>query len=185
VAEGRGKRSPYRFRYDLFSKESPGLSRFTFQKCPHSDLHRDCIGFEPIFSALEYVGEGAPGRICTDTLPGLGRSSLRWNTGAKEPPFRLALNLLCLPNRRIAINALAAKVGYRTWTRTKISQIQSLWSYFGRSGNKLVDSAGIAPATCALGVRCSSLLSYESESTPGRNCTHMTTFEASHPESVR
>lgn len=48
-----------------------------------------------------------------------------------------------------------------------------------------VDSTGIAPATCALGVRCSGLLSYESESTSGRNCTHMTTFEASHPESVR
>ena len=27
--------------------------------------------------------------------------------------------------------------GYGAWTRTKISQIQSLWSYFGRPRNKI------------------------------------------------
>jgi hypothetical protein len=69
------------------ANESGALVRFNFQKCPRSDSHRDWIGFEPIFSALEYAGEsGAPGRIRTDTLPGLSRFSLRWNTGAKDPP---------------------------------------------------------------------------------------------------
>jgi hypothetical protein len=86
----------WRKQEDLHSKpfgpfhlanESGALVRFNFQKCPRSDSHRDWIGFEPIFSALEYAGEsGAPGRIRTDTLPGLSRFSLRWNTGAKDPP---------------------------------------------------------------------------------------------------
>ena len=86
----------WRKQEDLHSKpfgpfrlanESGALVRFNFQKCPRSDSHRDWIGFEPIFSALEYAGEsGAPCRIRTDILPGLSRFSLRWNTGAKDPP---------------------------------------------------------------------------------------------------
>lgn len=75
------------FRSISFSKRIRRACPVQLPKVPALGLARDWIGFEPIFSALEYAGEsGAPGRIRTDTLPGLSRFSLRWNTGAKDPP---------------------------------------------------------------------------------------------------
>ena len=69
----------WRKQEDLHSKpfgpfrlanESGALVRFNFQKCPRSDSHRDWIGFEPIFSALEYAGEsGAPGTVRLALIP--------------------------------------------------------------------------------------------------------------------
>ncbi len=77
MAEGRGN-APHTVSGTISLAKSPrGLSRFTFQKCPRLDSHRDLIGFEPIFSALEYAGEiSAREEIRTLTERFLGSLSL-------------------------------------------------------------------------------------------------------------
>ncbi len=69
--------------------KNPGsLVRFTFLWCPRQDLHLHWSVFEADVSALDYAGlTRAPGRIRTDTWPGLSRLPLlRWATGAKMVP---------------------------------------------------------------------------------------------------
>jgi hypothetical protein len=120
-------------------------------------LHRDLIGFEPIFSSLEYAGEiGAPGRTRTDTLPGLSRLSLLWNTGAKRSAILMCAGLFPIPTGCVAFYALAELEWLSEEDSHRHRQIQSLPSYLlDDPAIRWFDSAGIAPATCALGVRCS------------------------------
>ena len=69
--------------------KNPGsLVRFTFHWCPWQDSHLHWSAFEADVSALDYTGVemNAPGRIRTDTSPGLSRPSLLLDYGSEIGP---------------------------------------------------------------------------------------------------
>jgi hypothetical protein len=136
--EGGGRQktcTPNRFGSICLANSPRKLPGFTFQNCPWQDSHPHLTAFETVASALGYMGENALGRDCTDTDMGLSHAPLRWATRAKRATIQTCTEPPLFTEQAHRYQCFGGEIGYRTWTRTKISQIQSLWSYFGRSGN--------------------------------------------------